>query len=547
MMKYVMSQQVLELGRQGIKTLSLTLHRNITWSTATREKIIILPLGNYTHKNSVVEKKTALSVLKNDMCLCNQVTEYHTGRKDPIKKTHHGNNSHSTQLNTPSTECENVKQKLNYNALQHVTQTELITSTECENVKQKLNYNALQDVTQTELNTPSTECENVKQRLGQEDLASETEINTRANHTFFTGLPSKSHDNNTLELHDDTDSSNVRFIQQRSKDESKVESNNVTTTLEHSHNTDSSNGRFIQQRSGDESRVAVSIVPDVVLSSGGGGGGGDGDWRSEMEWVLSQETSDVLTPAKDITQVDALAPELRPTFNLAAYVNKSVSLQQLVMLGVDLSKWDKMKGVANFILTMDFDTHMKPYITFLDDCGVMTDDLGGWLTINPYIMKEQLTNLKARLEYLSHMSFTKQQVARIISRNPRWLLYSTVQIDSRLGFYQRTFKLSGNEVRTLATREPRLITAKLYDIKRTNFSVLEEMGFSHTEMKTLLLTKPKIWLTHGVSLLRRFTYIHNTMGLTHTQLLQFPHVLLSRDFRLRQRHSFLSSIGSCPI
>lgn len=49
--------------------------------------------------------------------------------------------------------------------------------------------------------------------------------------------------------------------------------------------------------------------------------------------------------------------------------------------------------------------------------------------------------------------------------------------------------------------------------------------------------------TDGVSLLRRFDYAHNTMGLTHSQLVQFPHVLLSRDFRLRQRHAFLRWAG----
>lgn len=49
--------------------------------------------------------------------------------------------------------------------------------------------------------------------------------------------------------------------------------------------------------------------------------------------------------------------------------------------------------------------------------------------------------------------------------------------------------------------------------------------------------------TDGVSLLRRFDYAHNTMGLTHSQLVQFPHILLSRDFRLRQRHAFLRWAG----
>ncbi|KAK4325427.1 hypothetical protein Pmani_004022 [Petrolisthes manimaculis] len=438
--------------------------------------------------------------------------------------------------------------------------TELNTGTECENVKQKLNHDKIQDM--TESNTRFMNNRFIQQR-------SKDESNLKSNN-----------DITTLENLDNIDSNNKNsFIQQRSEDESKVELCDSISIVPDVVLSEGRGGEWMSGGGGGGDVVLSGgggggdVVlsgegggewmsggggdGDVVLSGGGGGGDavlsgeGGGEWMSggggggDKEWcVLRQETSDdILTPARDTTQVDVLAPELRPTFNLAAYVNKSYSLQQCVNLGVDLSKWDKMKGVANFILTRDFDTHIKPYIMLLTDCGVVIDDLGRWLTINPYIVKEQLTNLQARVEYLTHMSFTKEQITRIISRNPRWLLYSTVHIDSRLGFYQRTFRLTGGEVRTLATREPRLITAKLYDVKRTTFTVLEEMGFSHSEMKTLLLTKPKIWLTHGVSLLRRFTYVHNTMGLTHAQLLHFPHVLLSRDFRLRQRHSFLRSIG----
>lgn len=47
----------------------------------------------------------------------------------------------------------------------------------------------------------------------------------------------------------------------------------------------------------------------------------------------------------------------------------------------------------------------------------------------------------------------------------------------------------------------------------------------------------------GVSLLRRFEYSHSEMGLTHAQLVQFPHILLTRDFRLKQRHSYLKLLG----
>lgn len=33
------------------------------------------------------------------------------------------------------------------------------------------------------------------------------------------------------------------------------------------------------------------------------------------------------------------------------------------------------------------------------------------------------------------------------------------------------------------------------------------------------------------------------MGLTHNMIIQFPEVLTSREFRLRQRHGFLKMLG----
>ncbi|XP_045601353.2 transcription termination factor 3, mitochondrial [Procambarus clarkii] len=271
--------------------------------------------------------------------------------------------------------------------------------------------------------------------------------------------------------------------------------------------------------------------------------GEEGNWSSEMKWIMSQETKDVLCPPKDLSDIDGLTPDVRPSFNFAAYVNKSHMLQEMVKLGVDLSKWEKRKGIGSFILRLEFERDMKQHIVFLHDVGVAAEDLGQWLSINPMIFKETLDDLHARLNYLHLMNFTQNQITRIISRNPYWLLFSNIRIDNRLGYFQKSFDLTGAEVRSLAAKQPKLITLNLYNVQRTSFAVVEEMGFTAIEMKSLLLTKPKLWMAHGVSLLRRFNFAHNEMGLSHSQLVQFPHVLLSREFRLKQRHEYLKTIG----
>ncbi|XP_063844168.1 transcription termination factor 3, mitochondrial-like [Scylla paramamosain] len=285
-------------------------------------------------------------------------------------------------------------------------------------------------------------------------------------------------------------------------------------------------------------QVSVEVVEDVLpvrLE--------EGDWTDEMQWIRSQENNSVLLPPKDVSDIDVLAPELRPTFNLAAYVNKSATLQQLVKLGVDLSTWDARKDVNSFILPLDFERDMKKYIVFLHDLGISADDLGRWLTVNPYIFQQNIEDLEARTNYLEFMKFSEEDIARIISKNPYWLLFSTVRIDRRLGIFQQSFELTDHEVRYLATKQPRLITYSHSSIKMTTFSVVEEMGFEKSEVKSLLLAKPKIWMASRGALVRRFDFAHNHMGLSHQQIVQFPHVLLTRDFRIRQRHGFLKLLG----
>lgn len=269
----------------------------------------------------------------------------------------------------------------------------------------------------------------------------------------------------------------------------------------------------------------------------------DGDWDSEMKWIRSQEQKDLFSEPSCPSEIDNVTTALRPTFNLAAYVNKSNTLQKMVDLGVDLNKLEKRRGIASFILKLDFELDMKNHISFLYNAGVDGSELGWFITINPLIFNNDLEDLEARVNYLESKQFSKQEISRIITKNPFWLQFSTHRIDGRLGFFQRTFELIGSEVRQLATKQPKLITQNLHHIKRTTFAVQEEMGFSSLETKQLLLVQPKIWLSHGVSLLRRFDYIHTEMGLQHSQIIKFPQLLGQRDFRLHQRHSFLKALG----
>ncbi|GAB0087840.1 Transcription termination factor 3, mitochondrial [Sergentomyia squamirostris] len=237
------------------------------------------------------------------------------------------------------------------------------------------------------------------------------------------------------------------------------------------------------------------------------------------------------------------APNFSPTFNFASYINKSETLQQLLKLGVDLYKIERRKGLENFLLKLDFEHDMKHVIKFLHDQGISPDRLGQFLTKNPLIFKENCDDLQVRINYLESKKFQRDEIIRIIDNNPFWLMFSTQRIDKRLGFFQKSFYLTGREVRQLVCTAPRLITYSMEHIRMSTFSVKEEMGYETLEAKKLLLKIPKLWMINHDSLMERFDYVHKDMEISHEQLLKDPYILLSRTFRIRQRHDFLKYLG----
>ncbi|XP_052862325.1 transcription termination factor 3, mitochondrial [Anopheles cruzii] len=285
------------------------------------------------------------------------------------------------------------------------------------------------------------------------------------------------------------------------------------------------------------SNVAVPLTqPSVKLRHY------EDDLANEFNQLLREENRSVLEPVPDPLAVEAF-PNTQPSFNFAAYVNKSNTLKQLVSLGVELHKLEKRKGIAQFVLRLDFDRDMREHIRFLSDAGVPSVALGEFITKNPLIFKEDLGNLQTRINYLNSKCFVPEQITRIVTKNPFWLMFNTKRIDGRLGYFQKTFQLDGGEVRTLAAKQPRLITYSMEHVRKNTFSVQEEMGFEKDEIKRLLLDKPRIWMINTEALQRRFDYIHRQMKLTHAEILQTPDLLLTREFRIKQRHGFLKFLG----
>lgn len=271
--------------------------------------------------------------------------------------------------------------------------------------------------------------------------------------------------------------------------------------------------------------------------------------RVEMD-PLPEALEDVapFSPLDEITEDEAAIiapyPPIPPeSCTLRDYVDSSETLQKLVMLGVDLSKLEKRPNVGTFLLKLDFEKDISKILFFLKDVGVEDNQLGPFLTKNPFILSEDLDNLHKRVAYLSSKKFSRTAIARIVSRAPYLLNFSVERLDNRLGFFQKQLGLSGEKTRDLVTRLPRMITGSLEPIKE-NLKVFEiEFGFRKNEIQQIALRVPKMLAGNKKKLTETFDYVHNTMGIPHHIITHFPQVFNTSLLKIKERHEFLTFLG----
>lgn len=142
---------------------------------------------------------------------------------------------------------------------------------------------------------------------------------------------------------------------------------------------------------------------------------------------LQSESNKINILERHNEDVSEITPYFPKSFNLAAYVNTSETLQNLVHLNVNLSKIEKKPYVAEKILKLDFEKDIKKQIWFLKDY-VDAEEIGEYITKNPLILCEPLEDLDIRINYLKSKRFSNSQIQRIVSQNPFWLMYRQVLI-----------------------------------------------------------------------------------------------------------------------
>ncbi|KAM9200065.1 transcription termination factor 3, mitochondrial isoform 2-T3 [Mergus octosetaceus] len=245
--------------------------------------------------------------------------------------------------------------------------------------------------------------------------------------------------------------------------------------------------------------------------------------------ILCEDWDDVppssaLEEISEEEAVQILADPLLPlqSSTLRDYVDHSETLTKLVQLGVDLSQVEKRQKAGQLLLTLDFEKDIKKILLFLKDVGVEDNQLGLFLTKNPYILGEDLEALETRVAYLKSKKFGNAEIAQMVSRAPYLLLFSVERLDNRLGFFKNELGLSVKKTKDLVIRLPRLLTGKLEPVKE-NLQVCQiEFGFQRNEIQQIAYKTPKILTASRKRLQQTFDYLHNIMGIPHHMLARFP-------------------------
>ena len=131
-------------------------------------------------------------------------------------------------------------------------------------------------------------------------------------------------------------------------------------------------------------------------------------------------------------------------------------------MGVNLSVWEEIEKRdgknMEIALRLDFVSDVIPRIKWLMDHGISQQNIADIFTLNPRIFDVSLDEMNSGVDYLKSKRFSSRSIAQILLETScRWLNYSVTDVDSRLGYFQKNFRLTGDEVRQLAKNGPRLI------------------------------------------------------------------------------------------
>ncbi|CAG9533625.1 unnamed protein product [Cercopithifilaria johnstoni] len=236
-------------------------------------------------------------------------------------------------------------------------------------------------------------------------------------------------------------------------------------------------------------------------------------------------------------------PSLLPpthSWSIAHYVNHLPVLQVLVELGMDLFEVDSVTCIGRKLMKLDWESEVRPKLVWLiHQVGMPINDVGSYLTRNPYFLLQDLESMQVRLNYLYTKQLTKAKILKIVKNNRFWLNTDVKTTDARLGWIQKTFELTGDEMRQLIVTEPRIIMYGVGSIERLVTMLNEELEFTKEQVKAILLKDPRVFMMESNALHTTYNYLHHTVHLSNIQISEWPLCLRFSIGAIRRRHEFL--------
>lgn len=244
-----------------------------------------------------------------------------------------------------------------------------------------------------------------------------------------------------------------------------------------------------------------------------------------------------------ITFLEQLRPPAKRSFNLAAYVNDSRVLQELIKLGVSLYDIEQTDyAAAKHLPLLDFERDCVPYIQFLVDNGLRESNLGRFISEFPSIFQEHLDDLQTRINYYESKGFSKKMIAIALNKSSRIIAHETKYLDHKLGRLQITFCLPAPVVRRMATNHPEIISLPPEQYELIKFCLHEEFGFRNLEIEKILNEQPQILDILRPVLIERLELLHNTIGFSHSTIAKFPELITGPRLDIKYRAAYLSRL-----
>ena len=263
----------------------------------------------------------------------------------------------------------------------------------------------------------------------------------------------------------------------------------------------------------------------------------------ELE-VNDDEKEENLTEEERLNrEIERLRPSKRTVaYNLAYFVNSNPLLQKLVEMGVQIRNWDNDRKLCEFILRLDMEK-LQTHLIFLHDLGLSLEDQRFILNKNPLFLKENIIDLNNRIGYLKSKKFDDNSIRRMIGKAPKWLSLSVNDVDTRLGWYQRDFGLTANELRLVVTEKPKLVTLPLKIPSDVRFCLKEILCYSNETIKQFMVTYPKLFTKDFKIIEANFIFLTQVMKLTHDQVAMYPPILQCPLILIKSRYTYLKHLN----